>query len=74
GAGDAFASGIVTGLLEQWPLEYMLQFASALGASCTRALGCTEGVFHYDEATEFVKHNPLAIRKITGEEKPGACQ
>ena len=72
GAGDAFAAGMVTGLAEGWPLEYMLRFASALGASCTQALGCTAGVLRYDEARRFVEHNTLRVEKLSGEESPGS--
>jgi len=64
GAGDAFDAGFVTGLLEHWSLESTLRFASAVGASCTRALGCTEGVFSLDEAEAFVAKNPLDIKHI----------
>ena len=64
GAGDAFAAGIVTGLAGGWPFERKLQFASAMGASCTTALGCTAGVFHYDEAMEFIERNPLEMKRI----------
>jgi len=53
GAGDAFAAGFITGLLENWPLEYTLSFAAAAGASCTRALGCHNGVFGFDDAIAF---------------------
>lgn len=64
GAGDAFAAGIVTGLAEGWPFERQLRFASAMGASCTTALGCTAGVFRFDEAVHFIEHNPLEIKSI----------
>ena len=64
GAGDAFDAGFVTGLLEEWSLESTLRFASAMGASCTRALGCTEGVFDLHEVEAFVAQNPLDIRSI----------
>lgn len=60
GAGDAFAAGFVCGLLRKWPLRDTLQFANAVGASCTRAVGCTAGVFTYNEAISFVRehHRP----------------
>jgi sugar/nucleoside kinase (ribokinase family) len=61
GAGDAFAAGFITGMLEQWPLEQTIRFASAVGGSCTRALGCTEGVFHFRETLEFIAANELEI-------------
>jgi sugar/nucleoside kinase (ribokinase family) len=64
GAGDAFAAGFITGLLEDWPLEKTLSFASAVGASCTNALGCTAGVFTFDEALAFVARQPLKIERI----------
>jgi sugar/nucleoside kinase (ribokinase family) len=64
GAGDAFDAGFVTGLLEHWSLESTLRFASAVGASCTRALGCTQSVFGLHEAEAFVAQNPLDIRRI----------
>ena len=54
GAGDAFAAGLIAGALENWELERTLSFASAVGASCTRALGCSAGVFTFDEAMAFL--------------------
>ena len=64
GAGDAFSAGVVTGLLEGWDLERTLRFASAVGASCTRALGCTDGVFSYQEAAAFAEGNALEMRRV----------
>jgi sugar/nucleoside kinase (ribokinase family) len=55
GAGDAFTAGLIAGLLQQWELEYTLSFAAAVGASCTRALGCSAGVFNLDEAVAFLE-------------------
>lgn len=55
GAGDAFTAGLITGLLENWELDRALSFASAAGASCTRALGCSAGVFTFDEAVAFLE-------------------
>jgi sugar/nucleoside kinase (ribokinase family) len=64
GAGDAFDAGYITGLLENWSLEKTVSFASAVGASCTSALGCTAGVFTFDEALAFVEQQPLEISRI----------
>lgn len=69
GAGDAFTAGFITAMLEQWPVEEALRFASAVGASCTRALGCSEGVFQYHEALEFVAKNPIQIKKLARSSK-----
>lgn len=65
GAGDAFAAGFITGILENWSLEQTLRFASAVGGSCTRALGCTQGVFHFEEAVKFVEQNPLLVTRVS---------
>jgi len=61
GAGDAFSAGFLTGYLEGWPLEKTLCFASAVGASCTRAVGTTRGVFSFAETLEFMTQNPLEV-------------
>jgi sugar/nucleoside kinase (ribokinase family) len=74
GAGDAFAAGIITGLMGNWPLENMLRFAAAMGASCTRALGCTAGVFTRDEALRFVESTPIEVRALPGSEARIAWQ
>ena len=63
GAGDAFAAGFITGLLEDWPFDYTLCFASAVGASCTRALGCHDGVSCFDEARQMISERARYVRK-----------
>jgi sugar/nucleoside kinase (ribokinase family) len=50
GAGDAFAAGLIVGLLEGWPLERTVRFACVVGASACTALGCWAGVVTRDEA------------------------
>jgi sugar/nucleoside kinase (ribokinase family) len=44
GAGDAFAAGLIVGILEGWPLEQSLRFASEVGALACTALGCSGGI------------------------------
>ncbi len=44
GAGDAFAAGLVYGLLQGWALGRCLEFASVIGASACTRLGCTAGL------------------------------
>jgi sugar/nucleoside kinase (ribokinase family) len=61
GAGDAFAAGFSTGLLRGWSLVDTLKFASAMGASCVRELGCTAGLFTMPEARAFVDSNELEL-------------
>jgi sugar/nucleoside kinase (ribokinase family) len=65
GGGDAFDAGFIIGLLEDWSLEDTLRFASAVGASCTRAMGCHEGVFYLDEAKEFIRQNHLEVTRLS---------
>jgi sugar/nucleoside kinase (ribokinase family) len=44
GAGDAFAAGLIVGILEGWPMEQSLLFASEVGALACSALGSTDGI------------------------------
>ena len=44
GAGDAFAAGLIIGILEDWPLERSLMFATEVGALACTALGCSAGI------------------------------
>jgi sugar/nucleoside kinase (ribokinase family) len=61
GSGDAFTSGVIRGLLLGWDLPCTLRYASALGASATRAAGTTDAVFSAAEAEAFVREHPLAV-------------
>jgi sugar/nucleoside kinase (ribokinase family) len=64
GAGDAFTAGLITGLLENWDLDRTLSFAAAVGASCTRALGCSAGIFTFDQATSFLTEQAAAVSRM----------
>jgi len=44
GAGDGFAAGLIVGILEGWPLERSLTFATEVGALACTALGCSAGI------------------------------
>jgi len=61
GSGDAFTSGVIRGLLQGWELPMTLQYASAVGASATRAAGTTDSVFSALEAESFMKSHPLTV-------------
>jgi len=63
GSGDAFAAGLILGLLENRSPEENLTIASAVGASCVRALGTTQGIFTRAELDAFLATNRLAVRK-----------
>jgi sugar/nucleoside kinase (ribokinase family) len=62
GAGDAFAAGLVLGILEGWSLERQASFASVLGGSACTALGCWAGVFTRDEAEAFLEEHEPRLR------------
>ncbi|MDD2707977.1 MAG: carbohydrate kinase family protein [Verrucomicrobiae bacterium] len=62
GSGDAFSSGMITGILRGWDMPRTLRHASALGASATRAIGTTAGVFDSAEAETFIATHALPLK------------
>jgi sugar/nucleoside kinase (ribokinase family) len=64
GGGDAFDAGYLYGLLHQLGEEDCLKVASALGASCVRAIGTTPGVFTKSECEAFLGEHALRIERI----------
>ena len=64
GGGDAFDAGYIYGLLRGMPPEDCLRIASALGASCVRAIGTTPGVFTLRECEAFLQAQVLRIDEI----------
>lgn len=65
GGGDAFDAGYIFGLLNHMGPEDCLRYASALGASCVRAIGTTPGVFTREECEAFMQRNVLEIREVS---------
>ncbi len=65
GGGDAFDAGYIYGLLNGFDTEDCLRYASALGASCVRAIGTTPGVFTRVECEDFVRSHTLRIERVT---------
>jgi sugar/nucleoside kinase (ribokinase family) len=61
GGGDAFNAGYILGLLEGRAELDCLKLASAVGASCVRAVGTTAGVFSRAEAEQFVAQQQLPV-------------
>jgi sugar/nucleoside kinase (ribokinase family) len=64
GGGDAFDAGYIYGILHNMEPEDCLRVASALGASCVRAIGTTPGVFTRSECEAFLKANALTIEPL----------
>jgi len=64
GGGDAFDAGYIYGLLHDLEPAECLRVASALGASCVRAVGTTPGVFTRAECEQFLREHTLRIDPI----------
>lgn len=64
GGGDAFDAGFIYGLLHNLQPEDCLRVASALGASCVRAIGTTPGVFTKSECEMFLGEHTLRIERL----------
>jgi sugar/nucleoside kinase (ribokinase family) len=64
GGGDAFDAGYVYGLLHGMGTEDCVRVASALGASCVRAVGTTTGVFTRAECEEFLRRHTLRMEAL----------
>ncbi|MFM9134255.1 MAG: carbohydrate kinase family protein, partial [bacterium] len=62
GAGDAFTAGIVAGMLRGWATEEALRYASALGASVCRGVGCHSTRFSDAEARAAM--TGIAVRQV----------
>ena len=62
GGGDAFDAGYIYGLLHGMETGGLPAYASALGASCVRAIGTTPGVFTRAECDAFLRSQTLRDR------------
>jgi len=61
GSGDAFTGGIIAGILRDLDMPGMLRYASAFGASATRALGTTGGLLSVAETEAFIEEHPMEV-------------
>ncbi len=61
GAGDAFAAGVITGIVQGWKMPETLTYAAALGSSASTAIGTTDGVFQARQAAAFVAEHQLDV-------------
>lgn len=55
GAGDAFSSGFITGIIKGWPLEKCGLFANAVGTFSVSQIGASTGIRSMEETIEFIK-------------------
>ncbi len=61
GSGDAFDAGFIYGLLQGADAAGCLRYASAMGASCVRAIGTTTGTFTREECEAYVREHVLLL-------------
>jgi sugar/nucleoside kinase (ribokinase family) len=52
GAGDAYVGGFLAGVAMGWEVERCAQLATATGAACVTAIGCTPGLRDLDATME----------------------
>ena len=64
GGGDAFDAGYIAGILDGLDERGCLSLASALGASCVRAVGTTAGIFTRAEADAYLADHRLSFDPI----------
>ena len=74
GGGDAFNAGYIVGLLEGRSEIECLKLASAVGASCVRAVGTTAGVFTREQAEEFVGASGSSLKRSAERLRPNHRQ
>jgi sugar/nucleoside kinase (ribokinase family) len=55
GSGDSWATAVVYGWWQGWPLEDIARFANAAGALCALALGATAGLAEPEAIWRFVR-------------------
>jgi len=55
GCGDAFHGGLIYGILQEWPAERQLEFASVVAALKCRAMGGRAGLPTVPEVEEFLR-------------------
>ncbi len=69
GCGDVFHGGFIYGLLRDWPLKTVTEFASAVSALKCRALGGRTAAPTMDEMKEFLLERGSEAMKQTMEEE-----
>lgn len=62
GAGDSFASGIITGKLNGWSLEETIRFANAIGAIAVSAPGNIEALPTFEQVNNFISGQASVTR------------
>ena len=62
GAGDSFHGGFIYGILKDWDLNKVAEFASAVAALACKKLGSRSSLPKLDEVNDFLKNaEPLEV-------------
>lgn len=61
GAGDSFGGAFCHGLLAEWPLEQILDFANACGAIVASRIACSEDMPTTQEAFDLLRERGRAV-------------
>jgi len=56
GAGDAFSSGFITGIVKGWPIDMCGLFANAVGTFSVSQIGASTGIKSMDETIAFIRN------------------
>ncbi len=64
GAGDAFASGLVYGIIKEKPMETCLKIALVNSQSVIMHIGAKNKLLTFTEAMAAAKKNPVEIRRL----------
>lgn len=57
GAGDAFVSGFLTGIVKGWDCYQCGVFGNAVAANCIMEIGATAGIKSFDKIMKFINEN-----------------
>ena len=59
GAGDAFMTGVMVGLANDWSTDKTMRFANAVGAHAVMEVGASSGVKNFTEIIKFIERDEL---------------
>ncbi|MBW3018288.1 carbohydrate kinase family protein, partial [Candidatus Woesearchaeota archaeon] len=63
GAGDAFASGFIAGMIKNKPIDYCLQLGQVEAESVISHMGAKEKLLSWKEITNKINRKPPVVRK-----------
>lgn len=61
GAGDAFLSGFLFGLFEDYPIEKCIQFGNVTGGVCVQGVGCLSRYVDRETLLQLADEIPIHV-------------